>query len=188
MTLNLSLVNFRHGTAIGAVLLLAACTAFPPVEESSPPVASTEASSLQVNETAMLPLLGYYHLLQRMTPAELTRERQTLASIPSKPAVQLRQAMLFGMPRTTTDLPRALALLESIQRSPAPEAVSLYPLARLLSMQYAERIKLDAQNDRLAQQLKESQRKRDELQEKIDALADIERSIPIRPNTVKPAP
>ena len=41
---------------------------------------------------------------------------------------------------------------------------------------------------RLAQQLKESQRKRDELQEKIDALADIERSIPIRPNTVKPAP
>ena len=53
MTLNLSLVNFRHGTAVGAVLLLAACTAFPPVEEPSPPVASTEASSLQVNETAM---------------------------------------------------------------------------------------------------------------------------------------
>ncbi len=180
------LTRFRLGAAIGMVNLLAACTAIQTVEEQSPPEASPEVSTLLINETAMLPLLGYYHLLQRMTPAELTRERQTLASIPSKPAVQLRLAMLFGMPRTTTDLPRALALLETIQRSHAPEAVSLYPLARLLSVQYAERIKLDTQNDRLAQQLKESQRKREELQEKIDALADIERSIPIRPNTVKP--
>ena len=30
--------------------------------------------------------------------------------------------------------------------------------------------------------------KRDELQEKLDALTDIERSMPVRPNAVRPAP
>jgi len=186
------LTRFRHSALLGMVYLLAACTTLPSPEEQPEPGVLTEAlpevSPPRVNESAMLPLLGYYHLLQRMTPAELTRERQTLASIPSSPAVQLRQAMLLGMPRMTTDLPRALALLEAIQRSHVPEAASLHPLARLLSTQYQERIRLETQSDRLAQQLKESQRKRDELQEKIDALADIERSIPIRPNAVKPSP
>ena len=37
------------------------------------------------------------------------------------------------------------------------------------------------QNEKLAQQLKESQRRSGELQEKLDALADIERSLPVRP-------
>ena len=182
------LTRFRHGAAIGLVFLLAACATQQPVDEPQAPEPPPAESQPRVNETAMLPLLGYYHLLQRMTPAELTRERQLLARIPPRPAVQLRQAMLLGMPRATTDLPRAQALLEAIQRSHAPEAASLHPLARLLSTQYAERIKLDTQNDRLSQQLKESQRQRDELQEKIEALADIERSIPIRPATVKPVP
>ena len=186
------LTRFRHAALIGMVHLLAACTTLPPPEEQ--PEQNTNQESLpevaqpRVNESAMLPLLGYYHLLQRMTTAELTRERQLLGSIPTSSAVQLRQAMLLGMPRATTDLPRALALLETIQRSHVPEAASLHPLARLLSTQYQERIKLETQSDRLAQQLKESQRKREELQEKIDALADIERSIPIRPNAVKPSP
>ena len=182
------LKRFRHGALIGLVNLLAACAALPPLEERTEPETLPEVSPLLVNETAMLPLLGYYHLLQRMTPAELTRERQLLSSIPSKPAVQLRQAMLLGMPRTNADLPRALSLLEAILRSHAPEAASLYPLARLLSTQYQERIKLETQNDRLSLQLKETQRKRDELQEKLEALADIERSIPIRPNAVNPSP
>ena len=182
----------RHCRAmIGMVLvhLLTACaTLQPPTEEPEPDPPTPRAITVQVNETAMLPLLGYYHLLQRMTPAELTRERQTLAGIPVSPSVQVRQAMLLGMPRTTTDLARALSLLDTVQRLHTPEATSLHPLVRLLTTQYQERIKLDAQNDRLAQQLKDSQRKRDELQEKIDALTDIERSIPIRPNVGKPTP
>jgi hypothetical protein len=38
------------------------------------------------------------------------------------------------------------------------------------------------QNEKLTQQLKESLRRSGELQEKLDALADIERSLPVRPN------
>ena len=165
--------------------LLTACAALPPEQEPIPEPAPV--APVQVNENAMLPLLGYYHLLQRMTPAELTRERQMLARLPSSPSVQFRQAMLYGMPRATTDLARALAMLETVLRLRAPEAASLHPLAKLLATQYQERLRIETQNDRLGQQLKESQRARDELQQKIEALTDIERSIPIRPNADKPA-
>ena len=60
-------------------------------------------------------------------------------------------------------------------------AVSLNPLVRTLAVQYAERLKLEVQNDKLVQQLKENQRRSGELQEKLDALANIERSLPVRP-------
>lgn len=190
--------RFRPATLamIGLAHLLAACTTLPPPEPKEPPEPVAVASPSLVNETAMLPLLGYYHLLQRMTPTELTRERQTLNSLLPSPSVQVRLSMLLGMPRTTTDLARALALLDAVQRSHDTEAASLHPLARLLATQYQERLKLDqerlkfeTQNDRLSQQLKDSQRKRDELQEKIEALTNIERSIPVRPNpVVRPAP
>lgn len=184
-------LNAAGLATIGFAGLLAACTTLTvePKEEPPEPVAApAPPPPLVINETAMLPLLGYFHLLQRMSAGELTRERQTLNALPTSPAVQVRLAMLLGMPRTTTDLPRALALLEAVQRSHDPEAASLHPLARLLAAQYQERGKLEAQSDRLGQQLKESQRRRDELQEKIEALTNIERSIPVRPNTARPAP
>jgi len=167
--------------------LLSACAALPLEPESGAAPEPVPVVNVQVNESAMLPLLGYYHLLQRMTPGELTRERQTLARLPSSPSVQVRLAMLHGMPRAPADLARAQAILDTVLRSHAPEAASLHPLAKLLATQYQERLRIETQNDRLGQQLKESQRKRDELQEKIDALTDIERSIPIRPNADKPA-
>ncbi len=184
--------------AVGACGLLAACATPPPpvaaaVEPEEPP--EPVIAPALVNETAMLPLLGYYHLLQRMAPAELARERQTLTAIPVSPSVRVRLAMLLGMPRTGADLPRAAALLEAVLRAREPEAASLHPLARLLAIQYQERMRLEAQSERLGQQLKDAQRrrdelqeKRDELQEKLDALTDIERSIPVRPNAGRPVP
>ncbi len=58
----------------------------------------------------------------------------------------------------------------------------------VLAMHYGERQKLEQQNARLAAQMNElegrlgdSQRHNDELQRKIDALADIERSLPKPP-------
>lgn len=178
----------RRWTLLVLTSLLPACAALPPEHEPAlEPDPVEQVVPVQVNENAMLPLLGYYHLLQGMTPGELTRERQTLSKLPSSPSVQVRQAMLYGMPRATTDLARALAMLETVLRSRAPEAASLHPLAKLLATQYQERLRIETQNDRLGQQLKESQRARDELQQKIEALTDIERSIPIRPNADKPA-
>lgn len=111
-----------------------------------------------------------------------------LAAQPATPNIQIRQAMLLGHPRSGLDSGRALALLEGLLKSTDPAAVELQPLARLLADQYAERLRLDSQLDRQGGQLKESQRKAQELQEKLDSLADIERTLTPPPRSGKGVP
>ena len=86
------------------------------------------------------------------------------------------------------NLARAQSVLAGILKSNEANANSLHPLARLLATHYGERQKLEQQNTRLTTQMNElegrlgdSQRRNDELQRKIDALADIERSLPKPP-------
>lgn len=133
--------------------------------------------------------LVYYQSLARMTPAELGRERMVLAAVPQTPWTQIRMALLAGHPRVQQDLPKAVALLDGILKSSDPAANMFQPLARQLADNYLERIKLEAQLERqgqqLNQQLKESQRKAAELQEKLDSLAEIERTLTPRPRAVR---
>jgi hypothetical protein len=160
-----------------AAALLAACASGPAPElAASPPV-----TVARVDEAAMLPLLGHLQLLQQMSPQELQRERGVLAAMPPTPATQVRLAMVLGQVRGPTDLFRALGLLDAVLKSREPAAASLHPLTRVLASQYRERLRLETQNEKLLQQLKDSQRRSSELQEKLDALTDIERSLPVRP-------
>ena len=168
---------------LGATLLAACATQPVPEPESSPP-----PPVVKVDEAAMLPLLGYLQLLLQMSPQELQRERGVLAAIPQTPATHVRLAMLLGQARGPADLLRALGLLDGVLKSREPAAASLHPLARALASQYQERLKLESQNDKLLQQLKDSQRRSSELQEKLDALTDIERSLPVRPTPAGNAP
>lgn len=168
--------------ALLAAAMLAACATRPAPEASPPPTPA------KVDEAAMLPLLGYLQLLPQLSAQELQRERGVLTAIPQTPATQVRLAMVLGQARGTADLVRALGLLDGVLKSREPAAASLHPLARGLAGQYQERLKLETQNDKLLQQLKESQRRSSELQEKLDALTDIERSLPVRPPTGGNAP
>jgi hypothetical protein len=162
-----------------AVLLLSGCTTSPaPPQEALPTAAVAQTEEA---EAAILPLLGYLPLLQRMSPPQLLRERATLTVTPPTPITQLRLALLLGQPRAVQDLVRALSLLEAVLKSSDPAATSLHPLARVLASQYQERLKLATQNEKLLQQLKESQHRNGELQEKLDALTAIERSLSVRP-------
>jgi len=169
----------RAWTGLLAAVLLAAC-ATQPAQDVPPPPAAPEVEA-EVDASAMLPLLAYFQRLHRMSAQELVRERNMLAALPPSPATQVRLAMLLGQVRGPMDIYRALALLEAVLKSGDPAAASLHPLVRTLANQYQERLKLEMQNEKLAQQLKESQRRSGELQEKLDALADIERSLPVRP-------
>lgn len=139
------------------------------------------------SDSGPVPVLNYYHMLSRMTVGELGRERMVLAALPANPNTQMRMAMLLGHPRGPQDLPKATAILEGLIKSPDPESISLQALARLLADSYTERQRLDGAAERQGQQLRESQRKAAELQEKIDALTDIERSLPIRSRNARPA-
>lgn len=133
--------------------------------------------------------LGYYQSLARMTPAELGRERTVLVALPQTPWTQIRLALLVGHPRVQQDLPKGLSLLDSILKSPDQQASTFHPLARQIADNYLERIKLENQLERQAQQLnqqlKDSQRKAAELQEKLDSLAEIERTLTPRPRAVR---
>lgn len=182
----------RAGVALGSVLL-AACASTPePVATKvvavQAPVAEKEIRIVKVDETAMLPLLGYLQLLARMSPQDQARERKVLTAIPQTPAVRVRLAMLLAQGRASTGLAQAQNLLDGILKSNEPTAASLHPLARLLSSHYSERLRLGAQNakqaeqiEQLAQELKDSQNLSVDLQQKINALADIERTLPARP-------
>ena len=137
---------------------------------------------------ALAPLLddpNFDHVVLAVAPQHAAR---LLAALPQTPSVRLRMAMLLGQPRTPANLPRAQSLLAGILKSNEANANSLHPLARLLATHYGERQKLEQQNTRLTTQMNElegrlgdSQRRNDELQRKIDALADIERSLPKPP-------
>ncbi len=156
---------------------------------SDSPVAAAPASLQGVpnpgDDGGQASALAYYQNLQRMSAAQLGRERAMLAAVPPSPGIQLRLAMLLGNPRGQPDLAKALNLLDSVQKSSDPVAVGLQPLARLLADNFGERQKLEIQLDKQGQQLKESQRKVAELQEKIDSLADIERTLPQRPRATR---
>ena len=178
----------RTSLALFSAVILGACTAPPRVvQDPAPMLAMSPGATVKIDETAMLPLLGYFQLLLRMTAQELARERTMLTMIPQTPATHVRMSMLLGLSRSSADLPRAQSLLDALLKSTDPAAVSLFPLARLLSSQYNERQKnqmqnekLVAQSEQLGQQLKDSLRRSAELQEKLDALANIERSLPVR--------
>lgn len=130
--------------------------------------------------------LNYHQMLTRMTAAELGRERTALAALPGNANTQVRTAMLLGLTRGPQDLGRAIALLEGVMKSSDPAAIALHPLARLLAENYTERQRLDAQSERLLAQAQDSQRKASELQEKIDRLTEIERTLPSRSSKAAP--
>ena len=173
-----------------AAALLAGCSTQARVEVPAPPVviAADQAPAARVDESSMLPLLGYQQLLAQLPPQDLARERAVLLYLPPTPSSQLRLAMLFAQTRGSGDLARAQALADRVLRANDPAAASMHPLARLLATQYHERLRLQAQNERLLLQVSESQRRSAELQDKLEALANIERSLPQRPAGGEPAP
>ena len=162
-----------------ALGLMSACTGTLGNRSGDP----AEASVFRSGEAALTVLLDYPAQLQRMSLQELARERSRLSALPSGPLVQIRLAMLFGHVRGATDLPRAQNLLEDLLKSDSPGALRLHPLARLLLIQYQERQRQEMQNEKLNQQLRESRRRNEELQNKIDSLAEIEHSLPARPRS-----
>ena len=156
----------RTWTAFAAALALAGCS-------SLPPAAAPGFADVDTPEAALV----YYQSLHRLTPSEFARERGNFAAAPRTAQARLLGAMLLGYPRAQQDLARAQGLLDDILRADDPAARELQPLARVLADNYAERGRLEAQHERLALQLKDAQRRNAELQEKIDRLADIERTL-----------
>ena len=89
----------------------------------------------------------------------------------------MQLALALAQTRVPADLARALGLLQRVIANPSPEAQPLQPLARALAARYVEQRRVEDDRDRQAQQLRESQRRIDQLNDRIEALRAIERSF-----------
>jgi len=120
-----------------------------------------------------------------MTPGELAREFARLDP-PGHPASVLEFALALGQTRNPGDTVRALNVLDPLARSTDPQMAPWRPLARLLTARYAEQRRLEEQIERQAQQLREAQRRQDQLTQQLEALKAIERSLTNRPPASPP--
>ncbi|WP_235944229.1 hypothetical protein [Variovorax boronicumulans] len=193
--------------AVPCALLLAACASQPkpPAEADAlpPPVAAprvvpveaeprapaTQPASLftQLTQGPLTAMLAYADKVRPLGGADLSAEIARVGEQGETPAAQMQLALLLAQTRVPADLARALGLLQRVIANPAPEAQPLHPLARALAARYVEQRRVEDDRDKQVQQLRDSQRRIDQLNERIEALRAIERSF-ARPNTPAPTP
>ena len=112
---------------------------------------------------------------------DLASEVALLTAAPATPLVQVQLALTLMQTRSAVDNLRAGQVLQRVLAQDAPDARALHPLCRQLLAQLAEQKRLEDLNDRQAQQLRESQRRADQLADRLDALRAIERARPRMP-------
>ena len=126
-------------------------------------------------------MLAYADRLRQMQSAELTQEITRLADVKT-PQEQLQLSLALSQLRLLPDLVKAQELLARVIGN--PDGAALHPLARLLASRYAEIRRFEEQIDKQAQQIRDTQRKLDQTNERLEALKAIERSLVNRlPNT-----
>ena len=142
--------------------VLAGCSVIPALE-SQEPAPSTQAGTPRPASDADN-LLAYFRHIRKLQAGELGKEheaaRQALLSARSD-FNRVRLALLLSLPGTAlSDEPRALELLDPVAKNPGGQ---LNGLAVLLAANLQERKRLDANAQG--------------LQQKLDALRSLERSM-----------
>lgn len=196
----------RSLAALGLALVLAACNTPPraPADLPPPPPLPSSAAAEQGTQPLIPPppppeppaaargnapatppaatsplaaALLYADRLRTMGPGELAAEQAQIGEPGSSAERQMQLALVLSQTHVPVDTARALGLLQRVAASNAPEAIELRPLARLLAGRLHEARRLEDQADRLAQQLRESQRRIDVLNDRLEAMRAIERSL-----------
>jgi hypothetical protein len=153
-----------------------------PAPPPAPPVA-------QPADLATRQVLAAYDRLRNLPPPDLAREQARLGDGSANAQASMELALVLVIPpsHTPADTARALNLVESVLRNPAPEAAAWQPVARLLQGRLQEQRRLEDIVERQNQQARDSQRRLDQLNEKLEALKAIERSLVTRPPLTGPA-
>lgn len=131
-------------------------------------------------------MLAYAERIRQIPAAELNAEIARLSDI-KMPAEQLQLSFALSQLRQLPELIRAQELLARVLGNADAEA--LHPLARLLAARFMEQRRLDEQLDKQAQQIRDSQRRLEQANDRLEALKAIERSLVTRqPAPAVPAP
>jgi hypothetical protein len=192
--------------ALVAPMLLGACSAPPvqphppaahPAPPPAPPVVPVEAEPaapatqpaiafIASTSGPVAAMLAYADKVRPLGPPELAAEINRLGEPGESPMAQMQLAMALAQTRVPADLVRATALMQKVASGTTPEALQLQPLARLLAARYNEQRRVEDEREKQAQQLRDSQRRIDQLTDRIEALRAIERSFS-RPSHSAPA-
>jgi hypothetical protein len=130
-------------------------------------------------------MLQYADRVRGLSPPELTAEIARLSDAQAgsgaapENAFQLSLALL--QTRQPADTARSLGLLQKLLADGRPAAVLLQPLARLIENRLLQQRRLEDQADRQGQQIRDLQRRIDQLNERLEAMRAIERSLNARP-------
>lgn len=123
-------------------------------------------------------LLLYYDYLRKQPAAELAREydkaRQNLAQARTD-VNRLRVALLLSLPNTAFhDAAAALALVNEQLKDTKATNSGLHGLASLLAVSLAEQQRI---TEDMTQKWKDEQKRADGLQEKVEAIKTMEKSL-----------
>jgi len=132
-------------------------------------------------------MLTYADKVRQLGPPELANELARLGDLVETPTTQMQTAIVLAQTRAPADLAKAQGLLQRVATNPSADALPLQPLARVLGARYAEQRRVEEDRDKQAQQVRDSQRRIEQLNDRIEALRAIERSF-TRPNPPPAAP
>jgi hypothetical protein len=188
----------RTGTAWPRLSLALALTALlwagPSVAQPTPPASApatapaVEAMGARASDSPVTVVLAYADRIRGVPAAELAQEIARLADGGDSATRLVQLAIALGQSRTGGNGVRAQALLQRVLGQNDAEAQALHPLARLLAAQLTEARRSDEQAERQNQQLRDAQRRIDHLNDRLEALRAIERSVPSRPAGPASAP
>ncbi|WP_295856055.1 hypothetical protein [uncultured Xylophilus sp.] len=125
-------------------------------------------------------VLAYADRLRSMAPGELTAEIARLGDLPDSlrsPFHDLQMVLALAQTRAPQDLQRAQGLLQKILANTTEDARRLQPMARLLAARFAEQRRVEDALDRQNQQVRDLQRRIDQLNDRLEAVRAIERSL-----------
>ena len=171
------------------VLAVAGCQTPPPPPPPEPPPKPLVmevhcAPAVDEDDVAARHFFTTQNRLSTLNTADLSAE----ANKPIEPGsveAQVDQAIALGLTHTPGDLQRAQAIVDQVIHNTAPQADPWRAPARLLASMYADQRRAEELAERNAQALRdaqrESQRKLDQVNEKLEQLKAIERSLNARP-------
>jgi hypothetical protein len=194
-------------TMAAAALALQGCAWVRPAPAPTPPPAPAEAPAAppkvvvvpapppppEPADLSARRLLAYHEQIRQMSAQDLGNEINRLNGVVSAtataapPDAVLELALALSHQRAGGDLARSVALLEPLTKSSAPELAPWQPLARLLLGRVQEQRRLEEALARETARNRDQQRTLQQLNEKLEALKAIERSMTTRPPGVPPA-
>lgn len=145
---------------------------------ASPSAAATPAPAAPDRAQVLAAAIGYAERVRGLPAAEVGQDIQRLGESAYAPLPATQLALALGQARNGANTAPAQQLLQRVIADPAPDAQALQPFARLLLAQIADQRRADEQAERQALQLREAQRRIEQLNDRLEAVRAIERSLP----------